>query len=250
MAKKGKRALTRPVDAPRAAAPARAGWAATVLAAALVVTGVVVALHRVLPASRAYAPYIALLGTPHYFYVAVWTNGPNWVASVKAWRGAAADPSATMAVVAQAMKALQVATVVAFLANAGALSDAGEAAFDVSQLSLRYLRVELSKMSSARMLLGTAAVALGQTLNAAMMKAIGVRGVYYGCKFGYTVPWCSGFPFNIPGMRHPQYVGALLTLIGGGALLYNERTAAAGLDILVAAWCVFYVALGFVEDNY
>jgi protein-S-isoprenylcysteine O-methyltransferase Ste14 len=40
--------------------------------------------------------------------------------------------------------------------------------------------------------------------------AIGKVGVYYGTRLGATVPWVEGFPFNV--VRHPQYVGAVLSL--------------------------------------
>ena len=32
-------------------------------------------------------------------------------------------------------------------------------------------------------------------------------------RLGRTVPWCHGFPFNT-GLRHPQYLGVVLTLFG------------------------------------
>jgi phosphatidyl-N-methylethanolamine N-methyltransferase len=36
--------------------------------------------------------------------------------------------------------------------------------------------------------------------------------VFYGDKFGYEVCWCRKFPFSL--LKHPQYVGALLSIWG------------------------------------
>lgn len=56
-----------------------------------------------------------------------------------------------------------------------------------------------------------------QWLNVGIFKAIGHAGVYYGFKLGHTVPWVSGFPFNV--VSHPQYVGSVATVLGGAALV-------------------------------
>jgi hypothetical protein len=76
----------------------------------------------------------------------------------------------------------------------------------------------------------------GQLLNAAIYRAIGKAGVYYGVKFGHEIPWyarppgicvrdsssgealgertfaadrCTGFPFNVFTL-HPQYSGCVI----------------------------------------
>lgn len=56
-----------------------------------------------------------------------------------------------------------------------------------------------------------------QWLNVGIFNAIGHAGVYYGFKLGHTVPWVSGFPFNV--VAHPQYVGSVATVLGGAALV-------------------------------
>ena len=88
-----------------------------------------------------------------------------------------------------------------------------EVAFKLSQLGVLWLYLgdggraaALASVQSAPAWCWQAAGALilaGQTLNVAIYRAIGNDGVYYGFKLGRTVPWCSGFPFNI-GLRHPQ----------------------------------------------
>ena len=43
--------------------------------------------------------------------------------------------------------------------------------------------------------------------------------VFYA-RLGRTVPWCYGFPFNT-GLRHPQYLGVVLTLFGALPLVMS-----------------------------
>lgn len=96
---------------------------------------------------------------------------------------------------------------------------------------------------------GTLAVSVGagQALNFATYKAIGNAGVYYGFKLGRTVPWCYGFPFT-SGLRHPQYVGVVLTLWGALTVLVCEELAALGLPQMVMAWGLMYVGTSAMEQ--
>ena len=59
---------------------------------------------------------------------------------------------------------------------------------------------------------GGALIALGQALNLGVFVQLGKIGVFYGNKLGYHVPWCEAFPFTV--LRHPQYVGAVLSIWG------------------------------------
>ncbi len=59
---------------------------------------------------------------------------------------------------------------------------------------------------------GTALVIAGQVLNLSVFLRLGQVGVFYGAKFGYDVSWCRSFPFSI--LRHPQYVGTVLSIWG------------------------------------
>ncbi|MBA2409732.1 MAG: hypothetical protein H0V62_08180 [Gammaproteobacteria bacterium] len=52
----------------------------------------------------------------------------------------------------------------------------------------------------------------GQILNFSVFYRLGNIGVFYGNKLGHEVSWCEGFPFSV--CRHPQYVGALISVWG------------------------------------
>ena len=60
--------------------------------------------------------------------------------------------------------------------------------------------------------LGAMMVAVGQGLNVAVFYRLGKVGVFYGNKLGYSIPWSRKFPFSC--LKHPQYVGALLSIWG------------------------------------
>eukprot|EP00928_Gymnodinium_smaydae_P081714 TRINITY_DN6518_c0_g1_i3.p1 TRINITY_DN6518_c0_g1~~TRINITY_DN6518_c0_g1_i3.p1 ORF type:complete len:223 (-),score=53.97 TRINITY_DN6518_c0_g1_i3:505-1110(-) len=68
-------------------------------------------------------------------------------------------------------------------------------------------------LSTGLLAAGFLLLMVGQILNAAVFNAIGVIGVYYGNQFGYEVPWCDGFPYNL-GISDPQYWGVVLTVWG------------------------------------
>jgi methylene-fatty-acyl-phospholipid synthase len=60
--------------------------------------------------------------------------------------------------------------------------------------------------------LGITMIAAGQSLNLAVFYRLGKIGVFYGNKLGYRTPWSRKFPFSC--LKHPQYVGALLSIWG------------------------------------
>jgi len=55
-------------------------------------------------------------------------------------------------------------------------------------------------------------IVAGQILNLGVFLRLGGVGVFYGNIFGHELPRCEQFPFSI--LRHPQYVGALLSIWG------------------------------------
>jgi methylene-fatty-acyl-phospholipid synthase len=59
---------------------------------------------------------------------------------------------------------------------------------------------------------GSVLIAVGQVLNVGVFLRLGKIGVFYGNRLGYNVPWCKGFPFSL--CRHPQYVGAVVSIWG------------------------------------
>lgn len=75
----------------------------------------------------------------------------------------------------------------------------------------------------------SSALSLPQWLNVGIYRAIGHAGVYYGFKLGHTVPWVSGFPFNV--VAHPQYVGSVATVLGGAALVSTGLPGPAALRL-------------------
>lgn len=74
-------------------------------------------------------------------------------------------------------------------------------------------------------------------------RAIGEAGVYYGFKLGHTVPWHSGFPFNV--VSHPQYIGSVASVIAFAVLVMGQ--APSGLWILAGYWTLLYVVTGVWE---
>jgi hypothetical protein len=59
---------------------------------------------------------------------------------------------------------------------------------------------------------GGALITVGQILNFSVFYRLGKVGVFYGNRFGYEVPWRREFPFSL--LKHPQYVGVLLSIWG------------------------------------
>ena len=90
-------------------------------------------------------------------------------------------------------------------------------------------------------------IVIGQGLNASIYMAIGNDGVYYGFKLGRTVPWCTSFPFNV-GLRHPQYVGVVLTLLGLTLPVVNRDTIQNGFVPMMCAWASMYIIMSIMEQ--
>lgn len=59
---------------------------------------------------------------------------------------------------------------------------------------------------------GGASLLVGQLLNFSVFYRLGRVGVFYGNRFGYEIPWRREFPFSL--LKHPQYVGAVLSIWG------------------------------------
>lgn len=59
---------------------------------------------------------------------------------------------------------------------------------------------------------GGVLIMVGQTLNFGAFYRLGKVGIFYGNKLGHEVPWCEEFPFSF--LKHPQYVGTLLSIWG------------------------------------
>lgn len=59
---------------------------------------------------------------------------------------------------------------------------------------------------------GATLIGAGQVLSAAVFRKLGNVGVFYGNRLGHELVWVTGFPFNV--VRHPQYVGTVLSIWG------------------------------------
>ena len=95
---------------------------------------------------------------------------------------------------------------------------------------------------------GANLVALGQALNVGIYRSIGKVGVYYGYKYGMSVPWCTGFPFNVC-CAHPQYLGSALTAYGLVLLAATDAHVLRGWGGLAHVQALQYAYMSFVEHN-
>ena len=59
---------------------------------------------------------------------------------------------------------------------------------------------------------GLLLIAIGQVFNIGVFFRLGNQGVFYGNRFGFEIPWNEAFPFSL--LKHPQYVGAVLSIWG------------------------------------
>lgn len=91
--------------------------------------------------------------------------------------------------------------------------------------------------------LGLAAIGVGQILNFAVFVRLGQVGVFYGARFGFHVPWVTGFPFSL--LSHPQYVGTVLTIWGLFAVVRFPHADWAVLPLLES----FYYVLGALLET-
>lgn len=134
-----------------------------------------------------------LLAVERVTYVLVWRNPSRFVAVCDRRLGGM-DPVDALEWLFRAFKGIQVGVFVAWCLwhDGGALRLHGTAPLPLA--------------------VGLALVAIGQALNYAVFRRLGRVGVFYGVRFGHEVPWCTAFPFSV--IRHPQYVGALLSIWG------------------------------------
>lgn len=94
-----------------------------------------------------------------------------------------------------------------------------------------------------------AAFVAGQILNFSVYNAIGFNGVYYGIKFGKKIPWTYAFPYNVTWLKHPQYIGAVLSILGGFLLAFED--ASNFHKLFFTAGTIFcYIFIGIIEENF
>ena len=92
------------------------------------------------------------------------------------------------------------------------------------------------------------ALVIGQGLNAAIYRAIGKSGVYYGNRLGLEVPWVTGFPFSV--VPHPQYFGVCVAVVGINLFVATPAHVAAGWLNLTLVQVLLYCYMMAVEHYF
>eukprot|EP00405_Crypthecodinium_cohnii_P007299 CAMPEP_0206422052 /NCGR_PEP_ID=MMETSP0324_2-20121206/1837_1 /ASSEMBLY_ACC=CAM_ASM_000836 /TAXON_ID=2866 /ORGANISM="Crypthecodinium cohnii, Strain Seligo" /LENGTH=213 /DNA_ID=CAMNT_0053886311 /DNA_START=84 /DNA_END=725 /DNA_ORIENTATION=+ len=185
------------------------------------------------------------MAAPHCLYAYIWANPADFKekarsAPLRILGGHAVE---VMEKLVLGLKAIQVSTLLAWC-EYGLLPACG---FFATRSRFAVVDAVTGAMP-ARWMLGLAFLIPGQALNIGIYKAIGADGVYYGCKLDRPVPWATGFPFNL-GIRHPQYVGAMLSWAGILTLLAATPSTAAPLGLVLAGWGGLYAASSYHEAS-
>jgi methylene-fatty-acyl-phospholipid synthase len=100
----------------------------------------------------------------------------------------------------------------------------------------------LASNDAAAPIVGVLLIVVGQSLNFAVFRRLGRVGVFYGNRFGRPTVWHTGFPFSV--LRHPQYVGAALSVWGFFLLL---RFPHDDWFVLPAVETIYYAAGAYLE---
>lgn len=82
--------------------------------------------------------------------------------------------------------------------------------------------------------LSFALITFGQHLNFLVYKLLGVNGVYYGNRFGKSLPWIDGYPYSL--ISDPQYVGCLITILGCALVAPIEHCLFFAANYLYLIW--------------
>ncbi len=90
---------------------------------------------------------------------------------------------------------------------------------------------------------GASLLLAGQLLNLSVFYRLGRVGVFYGNRLGHPVPWCRRFPFSV--LKHPQYVGTVLSIWGFFVIL---RFPHADWFVLPALETAYYAAGAYLEQ--
>ena len=93
---------------------------------------------------------------------------------------------------------------------------------------LKYGKVRFSSI-------GLILIAIGQYINLLVYKKLGADFVYYGREYGMKSDYITEFPFT---MRHPQYIGTILTTLGVLFITGFEKTNVAVLSYMIALYGV------------
>ena len=119
------------------------------------------------------------LAAGYVFYTVLWLVPAPWCALS---RGLGFDPSQLMAYCAHGFKALQFYTI-----------------YELCKDDMIMPGDWVEMLDETVVIICVFLVLLGQMLNTAVYQQLGTRGVYYGVRFGHTVPWCTEFPTILNG---------------------------------------------------
>lgn len=181
--------------------------------------------------------YTAMLVCPFVYYFFLWHWPKYWCKISEAF---GCKPAYLMSYFAHFMKLLQFYVILTV----------GQAAFP--SIIGTPLNMVLPPQFHARLfdltfdvwtLVDLALIGFGQALNSGVYKALGTTGTYYGCRFGESVPWVTGFPYNL-GLPDPQYWGSIMTLVG---LINFAQLKMAPYYVVVNIGC--YIFMMWVEKK-
>ncbi|KXZ42553.1 hypothetical protein GPECTOR_136g636 [Gonium pectorale] len=182
-------------------------------------------LCQPLPSSPLYSTpaFLFVIALPHLIYALVWLSPKVW------WGTFGKNSLPLFASVGIFGKVLQFSTMVLWLWS--------------SQPTGLCFRQPLALW---QVLLAAALIGYGQALNLGTYRALGLAGVYYGCRLGRSVPWVKGWPFNA--ISHPQYVGSTMTIWGALALFHTAAPMPLSFFIGIY-WTCMYIMSGYIEDT-
>lgn len=146
--------------------------------------------------------HLLLLASPFLFYTVLWFVPSLWVSVI-----GSAQPSDTMAQVAHVLKLVQ-----------------GYVLYSLCKDHYLMPGQWIEELGQTTVICSVFLLVLGQYLNVSVYNALGTNGVYYGVRFGIDVPWCDDFPYNVSWLKHPQYVGSIMSVIAAIPLIQLPLT--------------------------
>mmetsp|Transcript_21734 Transcript_21734/g.35946 ORF Transcript_21734/g.35946 Transcript_21734/m.35946 type:complete len:190 (+) Transcript_21734:176-745(+) len=124
------------------------------------------------------AAILLLRFVPHCLYFILWTY-PAFVVNFCRWRKIV--PTKSAAIVASIIRTTEFALIFSGWIHHGTIA------------------------ALTPLVLGVAAICVGQFLNVHVHRKLGVDGIYYGIKLGRPIPWVYDWVFD--NLTHPQYIG-------------------------------------------
>eukprot|EP00944_MAST-04C_sp_MAST-4C-sp1_P004230 g4230.t1 len=177
---------------------------------------------------------ILLLTLPYLYYTYLWHFPGSWC---KISESLGMHPCQSMSYVAHGMKLVQFFVLAKYCGAAFPHYFKPVNAVLPEAYEVQTYDFELNVMAVVDVLL----FAVGQALNSGVYSSLGTVGTFYGVRFGYSVPWVTGFPYNL-GISDPQYWGAILTAIASMNLLNIDA-------FYVWVLVVSYIYMMFVERS-